>query len=220
MRLPGEAHSEFIQMLPFTPARKDNLAAWMAARSDPERYGQLEVFEFPRQTIVYGPRQIIARINQDQVISPQITLWNQQGSQVIQGTLLVIPVGEALLYVRPLYLRASGGRIPALNRVIVAYKDQIVMEPTLDAALGRIFGGSGPAGPRRPAVGSSTSAAPSTAPGEQPATGPAATRTDAALVEQARQHYERAMQAQRDGNWALYGEEIKLLGETLRGMSK
>ena len=141
MRLPGEAHAEFIQMLPFTPARKDNLAAWMAARSDPERYGQLEVFEFPRQTIVYGPRQIIARINQDQVISPQITLWNQQGSQVIQGTLLVIPVGEALLYVRPLYLRASGGRIPALNRVIVAYKDQIVMEPTLDAALGRIFGG-------------------------------------------------------------------------------
>ena len=122
MRLPGEAHSEFIQMLPFTPARKDNLAAWMAARSDPERYGQLEVFEFPRQTIVYGPRQIIARINQDQVISPQITLWNQQGSQVIQGTLLVIPVGEALLYVRPLYLRASGGRIPALNRVIVAYQ--------------------------------------------------------------------------------------------------
>ena len=140
----------------------------MAARSDPERYGQLEVFEFPRQTIVYGPRQIIARINQDQVISPQITLWNQQGSQVIQGTLLVIPVGEALLYVRPLYLRASGGRIPALNRVIVAYKDQIVMEPTLDAALARIFGGGGPAGARRPAI-TSTSATPPAAPGEPPA---------------------------------------------------
>ena len=222
MRLPGEEHAEFIQMLPFTPARKDNLAAWMAAHSDPERYGQLEVFEFPRQTIVYGPRQIIARINQDQVISPQITLWNQQGSQVIQGTLLVIPVGEALLYVRPLYLRASGGRIPALNRVIVAYKDQIVMEPTLDAALARIFGGgsSGTPGPRRPAATSSTSAAHQTPAGQQPAVGAAATRTDAVLVEQARQHYERAMQAQRDGNWALYGEEIKLLGETLRGMSK
>ena len=99
-------------MLPFTPARKDNLAAWMIARSDPERYGQLEVFEFPKQKIIYGPRQIIARINQDQVISPQITLWNQQGSQVIQGTLLVIPVEEALLYVRPLYLKASGGKNP------------------------------------------------------------------------------------------------------------
>ena len=185
MRLPGEAHSEFIQMLPFTPARKDNLAAWMAARSDPERYGQLEVFEFPRQTIVYGPRQIIARINQDQVISPQITLWNQQGSQVIQGTLLVIPVGEALLYVRPLYLRASGGRIPALNRVIVAYKDQIVMEPTLDAALARIFGGGGgtDAARRRPAAAIiDVRCAPTTA-GQQAAAAAAATRTDAALVE-------------------------------------
>jgi uncharacterized protein len=217
MRLPGEAQSEFIQMLPFTPARKDNLAAWMAARSDPERYGQLEVFEFPRQTIVYGPRQIIARINQDQVISPQITLWNQQGSQVIQGTLLVIPLGEALLYVRPLYLRASGGRIPALNRVIVAYKDQIVMEPTLDAALARIFGDGGPTGARRPAI-TSTSATPQAAPGEPAVTG--AARVDPALVERARRHYERAMQAQRDGNWALYGEEIKLLGETLQGLSK
>ena len=219
MRVPGEAHAEFIQMLPFTPARKDNLAAWMAARSDPERYGQLEVFEFPRQTIVYGPRQIIARINQDQVISPQITLWNQQGSQVIQGTLLVIPVGEALLYVRPLYLRASGGRIPALNRVIVAYKDQIVMEPTLEAALDRIFVRGG-AGARHPGMPTSTSAAPPTAPGQTTAAAATATPADAATVQRARQHYERAMQAQRDGNWALYGEEIKLLGETLRGMSK
>ena len=220
MRLPGEGQAEFIQMLPFTPARKDNLAAWMAARSDPERYGQLEVFEFPRQTIVYGPRQIIARINQDQLISPQITLWNQQGSSVIQGTLLVIPVEEALLYVRPLYLRASGGRIPALNRVIVAYKDQIVMEPTLDAALARIFGGD-PQGPgqRRPDAPSSTTSS-GAQPGQQPPSTAPAARTDAGLVARARQHYERAMQAQRDGNWALYGEEIKLLGETLRGMAK
>jgi uncharacterized membrane protein (UPF0182 family) len=219
MRLPGETHAEFIQMLPFTPARKDNLAAWMAARSDPERYGQLEVFEFPRQTIVYGPRQIIARINQDQVISPQITLWNQQGSQVIQGTLLVIPVEEALLYVRPLYLRASGGRIPELNRVIVAYKDQIVMEPTLDAALDRLFGpGSGPRTPR-PLAGTSTSMAPPSAPGASPKPA-AALPADASLVARARMHYERAMQAQRDGNWALYGEEIRQLGETLRGLEK
>ena len=221
MRLPGEAHSEFIQMLPFTPARKDNLAAWMAARSDPERYGQLEVFEFPRQTIVYGPRQIIARINQDQVISPQITLWNQQGSQVIQGTLLVIPVGEALLYVRPLYLRASGGRIPALNRVIVAYKDQIVMEPTLEAALARIFGGGAGPATRRPATTStSTSSSPPAAANQQPGAAPGTARADTAAIERARQHYERAMQAQREGNWALYGEEIKLLGEILRGISK
>ena len=97
------------------------------------------VFQFPKQKVVFGPRQIVARINQDQVISPQITLWNQQGSQVIQGTLLVIPIEESLLYVRPLYLRAAGGRIPELKRVIVAYQNQIVMEESLEAALERIF---------------------------------------------------------------------------------
>jgi uncharacterized membrane protein (UPF0182 family) len=216
MRLPGEANAEFIQMLPFTPTRKDNLAAWMVARSDPERYGQLEVFEFPRQSVVYGPRQIIARINQDQIISPQITLWNQQGSQVIQGTLLVIPIEEALLYVRPLYLRAAGGRIPELNRVIVAYQDQIVMAETLDLALDRIFSTDG--GGRRPAI-LSTSAGPSEAAAERAPT-PATSHLDAAMLAQARTHYENAMKAQREGNWALYGEEIRRLGELLKGPAK
>ena len=91
MRLPKERDPEFVQMLPFTPRGKDNLAAWMVARSDGEHYGKMLVFQFPKQKVVYGPRQIVGRINQDQVISPQITLWNQQGSEVIQGTLLVIP---------------------------------------------------------------------------------------------------------------------------------
>ena len=132
-------------MLPFTPRQKDNLAAWMAARTDGEHYGRLVVFQFPKQTVIFGPRQIAARISQDQVIAPQITLWNQQGSEVIQGTLLVIPIEESLLYIRPLYLRAAGGRIPELKRVIVAYQNQIVMEETLDEALGRLF----PRGKRR-----------------------------------------------------------------------
>ena len=139
MKLPGESGPEYIQMLPFTPRQKDNLAAWMAARSDGDHYGQLVVFQFPKQTVIFGPRQIAARISQDQVIAPQITLWNQQGSEVIQGTLLVIPIEESLLYIRPLYLRAAGGRIPELKRVIVAYQNQIVMEETLDEALGRLF---------------------------------------------------------------------------------
>ncbi|HXH05697.1 MAG TPA: UPF0182 family protein, partial [Vicinamibacterales bacterium] len=140
MRLPGERRPEFIQMLPFTPRRKDNLAAWMVARSDGDRYGRLLVFQFPKQKLVFGPRQIVARINQDQVISPQVTLWSQRGSEVIWGTLLVVPIEESLIYIRPLYLRASGGRIPELKRVIVAYQNQIVMEETLPAALNRIFG--------------------------------------------------------------------------------
>ena len=144
MRLPGEQNAEFIQMLPFTPRRKDNLAAWLVARSDGEHYGQLQVFEFPKQSQVYGPKQIVGRISQDQTISPQITLWNQQGSQVIWGTMMVIPIEESLIYVRPLYLRAQGGRIPELTRVIVAYEDRIVMEPTLEASLARLFGGQAP----------------------------------------------------------------------------
>ena len=151
-----------------------------------------------------------ARINQDQAISPQITLWNQQGSTVIQGTLLVIPIEESLIYIRPLYLRAAGGQIPELKRVIVAYQNNIVMEETLSKALERIMpsGGAKPkpeAGPR----------APSGAPVE--AEDPGAAVPDS-LAEQARAHYARALQAQRDGNWALYGEEIKKLGEVLEKM--
>ena len=143
MRLPGEPRAEFIQMLPFTPRQKDNLAAWMVARSDGPRYGRLMVFQFPKQKVIFGPKQVNARISQDQNISPQITLWNQQGSEVIQGTLLVIPIEESVMYVRALYLRASGGRIPELKRVIVVYQNQIVMAESLEAAIDRIFPRSG-----------------------------------------------------------------------------
>ena len=211
MKLPGEAGPEYIQMLPFTPRQKDNLAAWMVARSDGANYGRLMVFQFPKQTVVFGPRQVAARINQDQVIAPQITLWNQQGSEVIQGTLLVIPIEESLIYIRPLYLRASGGSIPELKRVIVAYQNQIVMEETLEASLARLFpGGDRPVRP--PAVLEPEGGEM----GTPESTGPSIDVE--ALAGQARAHYSRALQAQREGNWALYGEEIKRLGEVLEKM--
>ena len=203
---------------PFTPRQKDNLAAWMAARSDGEHYGRLVVFQFPKQTVIFGPRQVAARISQDQVIAPQITLWNQQGSEVIQGTLLVIPIEESLLYIRPLYLRAAGGRIPELKRVIVAYQNQIVMEATLDEALGRLFPKGGqPAAAAAAAV--EAPAASSTTPAKPTSAAPAASDV-AALTLQARETYERAMKAQREGNWAQDGEEIKRLGEILAQLSK
>ena len=214
MRLPGEPRAEFIQMLPFTPRGKNNLAAWMVARSDGEQYGKMLVFQFPKQKVIFGPSQIVARINQDQDISPQLTLWNQQGSEVIQGTLLVIPIEEALLYIRPLYLRASGGRIPELKRVIVAYQNQIVMEETLDQALGRLFGsGQGPAPGALPAgavVAELDVPQPTDAAAQ--VTAPANAEP---LAAQASEHYRRALQAQRDGNWTLYGQEIEWLGEVL-----
>jgi len=224
MKLPGADKAEFIQMLPFTPRRKDNLAAWMVARSDGEHYGRLFVFQFPKQKVVFGPRQIVARINQDELISPQITLWNQQGSEVIQGTILVVPIEESLIYIRPLYLRSSGGRIPELKRVIVAYQNQIVMEETLQRALDRIFiEGAG-----KPAPGAALpEAAPAAAPGapaaepQAPVTvGPAGGESFETLAALAQEHYARAMQAQRDGNWSLYGEEIKKLGEIVEKMGK
>jgi uncharacterized protein len=210
MKLPGESGAEYIQMLPYTPRQKDNLAAWMVARSDGVKYGQLMVFQFPKETVIFGPRQVAARISQDQVIAPQITLWNQQGSEVIQGNMLVIPIEESLLYIRPLYLRAAGGRIPELKRVVVAYQNHIVMEETLDRALARLFPGEGARPP--PATTATQPPAPSTPSGS--AAGP---RSGIAAL--AQQHYERAMQAQREGDWARYGEEIKQLGELLKQMN-
>lgn len=217
MRLPGEERAEFIQMLPFTPRRRDNLASWMVARSDGDRYGQLLVFQFPKQKLIFGPRQVVARINQDQAIAPQITLWNQQGSEVIQGTLMVIPIEESLIYVRPLYLRAQAGRIPELRRVIVAYQNQIVMERTLDEALVRLFGdGEGrrpPPPPRVPPVAlPGLMGLPEAAP-----QAPVDVPFDE-LARQARETYQRAIEAQRAGDWARYGEEIRRLGQILERM--
>jgi uncharacterized membrane protein (UPF0182 family) len=214
MRLPGESQPEFIQMLPFTPRNRLNLAAWLVARSDGEHYGRLSVFEFPKQKTVFGPQQVAGRISQDQVIAPQISLWNQQGSQVNWGTLMVIPIEESLIYVRPLYLRAAGGQIPELTRVVVGYGDQIVMEPTLDQAIARLFGGTATAATPSDEQVRGPEAVPES-PAQPPASAPAPV-----LLEAARGHYDRAMQAQRAGDWAKYGEEIRLLGDVLARMQK
>ena len=204
MKLPDEKKEEFILMLPFTPKKKDNLSAWMAARSHAPNYGRLIVYRFPKDRLVYGPKQIVARINQETSISQQVSLWNQRGSKVIQGTLLVIPVENSLVYVQPLYLRAETGKIPELKRVIVAYENRIAMDETLDGALAKIFGQSG-------LTESET---------EGPAAGAAAVPSEENLSAQAEDHYDRAMKAQREGDWALYGAEIRKLGEIIGRMKK
>ncbi len=196
---------EFILMVPFTPARKDNMIAWMAARCDAPHYGKVLVFNFPKQKLIYGPQQIESRIDQDSTISPQLSLWDQHGSQVIRGTLLVIPVLNSVLYVEPLYLAAqAGGGLPQLKRVIVAYADKVVMEPTLEEALGKIFGGT---------VSTAAPARVAAAPAPQ-------AQALSSLIQEANQHYERAQQLLRQGDWAAYGEEMRRLGEVLKRMSK
>ena len=176
------------------------------------------VFQFPKQKLVFGPRQIVARINQDQDISPQITLWNQQGSSVIQGTLLVVPIEESLLYIRPLYLQAADGQIPELKRVIVAYQNQIVMEDTLALSLDRLFGQPDP-GQRLTSATPATPDAPLAQPSDLTAPSPTPPAAVSALAAEARRHYERAIQAQRAGNWNLYGAELDRLGEILEQMA-
>lgn len=205
MRLPGEKAEEFILMLPFNPKKKSNLSAWMVARSDGENYGKLVVYRFPKDRLVYGPAQIVARINQDTEISRQISLWDQRGSQVMQGTLLVIPIENSLIYIQPLYLKAETGKIPELKRVIVAYENQIAMEETLEAAVAKIFGDMGARRTERQ---------------EEPGARSAAAPAGQDLKPLLKKHFDDAVRAQREGNWARYGEELKKLGEVIEKMSK
>jgi hypothetical protein len=214
MRLPGEDSAEFVFMSPFTPRNKDNLAAWMVARNDGDHYGELLVYRFPKQSLVYGPQQIVNRMNQDPEIAREVSLWDQRGSQVVRGALMVLPIEDALIYVQPLYLRAEGGRIHQLERVIVAYQNQVVMERRLEAGLARLFGGAG-AAPAPTRVATAGEAAPTAA----PTTTAAPNAPSAELLRRAQQHYDRAMEAQRAGNWAQYGSEIAQLGAVLKQLN-
>ena len=191
--------------------------AWIAARCDDPNYGKVLVFTFPKEKLIYGPQQIESRIDQDPAISQQLTLWGQGGSKVIRGTLLVTPVLNSVLYVEPLYLAAeTGGALPQLQRVLVAYSDHVVMEPTLDAALTKIFGGTVTTTEAQPA---STPGQPSASPGASAARPAAAVLDTQALIHEASQHYDRALQLQRNGDWAGYGDEIKKLGEVLNELA-
>ncbi len=203
MKLPGETKEEYILLLPFTPSKRDNLAAWLTARCDGDNYGKLLAYTFPRDRLIYGPKQIDARINQDSQISQQLTLWSQRGSQVIRGSMLVIPIEKSLLYVQPLFLAAADkAGLPELRRVIVAYGDEVVMEETLELALQRIFGGR-----RVPAA--ATAAAPEAVKG-----------SSAELAREAMAIFERATNLQRQGDWAGYGEELRKLQQVLRQLAR
>ncbi|BCS54926.1 UPF0182 family protein [Geobacter sp. SVR] len=200
MKLPGEKAEEYILLLPFTPSKRDNLAAWLTARCDEPNYGKIRAYTFPRDRLVYGPKQIDARINQDSFISQQLTLWSQRGSEAIRGSMLVIPVEKSLLYVQPLFLAANKAGLPELKRVIVAFGDQVVMEENLELALQQLFGGKKGTTIAAAAVPADAKALPS------------------ALAKEAMGIYERAVNLQRQGDWAGYGEELRRLEQVLKRM--
>ncbi|MCL4531692.1 MAG: UPF0182 family protein [Actinobacteria bacterium] len=231
MKLPGQPKEEFLQLLPFSPSNKDNMIAWMAARSDGANYGKLIVYKYPKDKLVYGPVQVDARVNQDPTISAQFTLWGQRGSQVTRGNLLVIPVGQANLYVAPVYLQADQASIPELKRVIASTGNKVVMEATLGEALNKLFDGKvslGPSGrpapaaaqtvaqpgqPAQPAQGGQ--AAPAVAQPGVPAA-PAASASLADLIKSAQDHYNQAQDRLKAGDWAGYGDQMKKLEEDLK----
>ena len=188
MKLPGEKKEEYILLLPYTPAKRDNLAAWFAARCDEPNYGELLIYTFPRDRLIFGPKQVDARINQDSYISQQLTLWDQRGSEVIRGSLLVIPIERSLLYVQPLYLAAADKvGLPELRRVIVAYENDVVMEENLELALQRLFGA------KKAIVGKADGTAEDIK------------STSAELAKEAMKVFERAIELQRQGNWQARG---------------
>lgn len=212
MKLPEAEEAEFVLLLPFVPTGKDNMISWLAARSDAPNYGRLILYQFPKQKLIYGPRQIEARIDQDPEISKQITLWSQSGSSVVRGNLLVIPIGNSLVYVEPLYLQAESSQLPELKRVIVAYDNRIAMEKTLSESLLAVFGDKlevleknllqkEDSERRLSSIDSSM-------------------QNDGweGLAQKAYLQLQEATQAQREGNWSVYGQRLEDLAQSLEDL--
>jgi uncharacterized membrane protein (UPF0182 family) len=197
MRQPGESQPEYLLILPFTPRGKTNMIAWLAARNDDPNYGQMVAYQLPKDINIFGPQQVANRIQQDPVISQQFSLLNQQGSSVVQGNLLVVPVGNGFLYFEPVYLKATGGQsIPELKKVILADSSRVVYADTLSQALDQL-------------VGESTGVPP-------PSGGPPPTETIDSLLQQALQHYNAAQDALKKGDLGTYQKEMDEVGRLLK----
>ncbi|MCY4441369.1 MAG: UPF0182 family protein, partial [Deltaproteobacteria bacterium] len=203
MRLPGEDEEEFVLLLPFTPNNRDNMRAWLAARSDGSHYGKLLALNFPKARLVYGPKQVDARIDQDAFISQQLSLWGQRGSEVIRGSLLAIPIQDSLLYVQSLYLAAEQGSLPELKRVVAVFGNRIAMRENLEDALNELFGDAA----------------------ESPATASPSVQTAAATelasgspAAQAMEHYQRSMERLRAGDWTGFGDALRQLEQSLQAL--
>ena len=203
MRLPDTASEEFILMLPLTPSGKDNMVAWMCARCDGDSYGQLLIYMLSKEKLIYGPMQIEARINQKPDISSELTLWGQQGSKVIRGNLLIIPIEHSFIYVEPVYLQSEQSEMPQLKRVIAVHGDELEMRRDLDEALRAVFSVTGV--PEEQTAQALT---------QIPITGPVP-----AMAQEALNHYNKALNYLKQGNWGKYGEELGQMKQILENMA-
>ena len=204
MRLPGEAKEEFILMLPMVPNNRDNMIAWLAARCDGENYGKVIEYAFSKEKLIYGPAQIEARIDQDTTISQQLSLWNQTGSRVIRGNMLVIPIDDTLLYVEPLYFSAESRQLPELKRLIASTGDRVVMAQDVDSLLAALVNPDG----RSPAVAASATASTT---GARAIEAPPAGANSEALS-----HYRKAFDALNKGDWRTFGAEMDGMQKALQ----
>jgi uncharacterized membrane protein (UPF0182 family) len=211
MKLPGEANTEFVEMLPFTPANRNNLIGWIAGRSDAEHYGDVIVYDFPKTRLVDGPLQVEARIDQNAQLSGQLSLWNQQGSRVRRGPLLVIPIGHALLYAQAIYLQAERSPMPELRLIVLALQDRLVYAPTFEAALNELFGSAGSTS------GATPPAATSAAPGSTPSSSPADVR---ALIDEATKDLADYQRLTSEGKLGEAGQKLEHLKRTLDELNR
>jgi uncharacterized membrane protein (UPF0182 family) len=229
--LPGQAKSEFILMLPFTPVNKNNANAWLAGRSDGANYGKLLAFKFPNDRLVFGPRQIESRIDQDDRIADQFGKWRNSGSTVLRGNLLFVPVGDSYVYVEPIYLQSQQSKLPELTRVVVAAGERIAMETSLEESLNTVFRTSifrqrdgvvtVPPGGDAPPPATSPTPGPGQ-PTPTPTAGPGAAPAGdlAALARQAQDLFTRGQDRLRSGDFAGYGEVQKQLEDVLKRMTE
>jgi uncharacterized membrane protein (UPF0182 family) len=199
--LPDQNQAEFLLMLPFTPRGKDNLIGLMAARCDGQSLGDIVVLQLSKQELIFGPMQVGARINQDQVISKDLSLWNQQGSQVLRGQILVLPIGDTFLYVDPIYIQATEGKMPQLKKVVLAVGSRLIYADTYREALAQLSSGAQELVTR-------ATAPPAVAPAGAPA---AAAPVGDPRLEQVREHLRRYREFSAQGRWSEAGKELEAI---------
>jgi hypothetical protein len=216
MKLPGERATEFIEILPFTPANRNNLIGWIAGRSDDPNYGTAIVYNFPKTRLVDGPMQIEARIDQNAQLSGQLSLWNQQGSHVRRGSLIVIPVGRALLYAEPIYLQAERSPMPELRIVVLALQDKLAYGPSFESAMASLFGNQ----PSSLTLTPTAAQAPAPAARTAPQPGAPATPADAdALITEAARDLAEYQRLTAEGKLGEAGQRLEALKQKLEQLA-